>query len=98
MAALAICAVTAALLRDRTDTQAPPPVRPGQPPPPDPGTIPLTIPEVRRLLAALLLRPAPPGHAIHWLTWRRRHQARARWHHQRTRLELAALSPIPLVR
>ena len=28
MAALAICAVTAALLRDRTDTQAPPPVRP----------------------------------------------------------------------
>ena len=28
MAALAICAVTAALLRDRTDTQAPPPVTP----------------------------------------------------------------------
>ena len=26
MAALAICAVTAALLKDRTDTQAPPPV------------------------------------------------------------------------
>jgi SRSO17 transposase len=37
MAALAICAVTAALLKDRTDTQAPPPVRPDQPPPPDPG-------------------------------------------------------------
>ena len=34
MAALAICAVTAALLRDRTDTQAPPPTRPGQPPRP----------------------------------------------------------------
>jgi hypothetical protein len=34
MAALAVCAVTAALLRDRTDTQAPPPVRPGQRPPP----------------------------------------------------------------
>jgi hypothetical protein len=34
MAALAACAVTAALLRGRTDTQAPPPVRPGQPPPP----------------------------------------------------------------
>ena len=33
MAALAICAVTAALLRDRTDTQAPPPLRPDQPPP-----------------------------------------------------------------
>jgi SRSO17 transposase len=86
MAALAICAVTAALLRDRTSTQAPPPVRPGQPPPPDPGMIPLTVPEIRRLLAACLAAPSPPGHAGHWLDWRRRHQARARWYHQRTRL------------
>ena len=61
MAALAICAVTAALLRDRTDTQAPPPVRPDQPPPADPGMIPLTIPEIKRLLAALTTRPLPPG-------------------------------------
>ena len=30
MAALAVCAVTAAQLRDRTGTQAPPPGRPGQ--------------------------------------------------------------------
>ena len=37
MAALAICAVTAALLRHRTDTQAPPPTRPGQPHPPTPA-------------------------------------------------------------
>jgi hypothetical protein len=36
MAVLAICAITAALLHDRTDTQAPPPVGPGQPPPGDP--------------------------------------------------------------
>jgi SRSO17 transposase len=86
MAALAICAVTAALLRERTDTQAPPPVTPGQPPPPDPGMIPLTVPEIRRLLAAALQRPDPPGHAARWLNWRRRHQARARWFHQRTRL------------
>lgn len=41
MAALAICAVTAAQVKDRTDTQAPPPVRPDQPPPPEPGMIPL---------------------------------------------------------
>ena len=34
MAALAICAVTAALLRRRTDTRAPGPVRPDQPRPP----------------------------------------------------------------
>ena len=85
MAALAICAITAALLRHRTGTQAPLPVRPGQPPPADPGMIPLTIPETARLLAALLPAP-PPGHAGHWLTWRRRHQALARWYHHRTRL------------
>jgi hypothetical protein len=86
MAALAICAITAALLKDRTDAQAPPPARPGQPPPADPGLIPLTVPEIARLLAAQLTQPAPPGHAACWLTWRRRHQARARWYHQRTRL------------
>jgi hypothetical protein len=88
MAALAICAVTAALLRDRTSTQAPPPARPGQPPPASPGMIPLTIPEISRLLAASLLRPSPPGHAWHWLDWRRSHQARARWYHQRSRLAI----------
>jgi len=86
MAALAICAVTAALLRDRTDTQAPPPVRPDQKPPDDPGMIPLTVPEVKRLLAAALARPSPPGHADHWSGWTRRHQARSRWFHQRARL------------
>ena len=84
MAALAACAVTAALLRDSTDTQAPAPVRPNQAPPADPGMIPLTVPEIMRLLA---MPPArPPGHAEHWVNWRRRHQARSRWYHQRTRL------------
>ena len=86
MAALAICAITAALLHDRTDTQAARPARPGQPPPPDPGMIPLTVPEIRRLLAAFLARPSPPGHADHWSGWRRRHQARSRWYHHRARL------------
>ena len=37
MAALAICAITAALLRGRTDTQPPPPVRPGSRHPPTRG-------------------------------------------------------------
>jgi len=86
MAALAVCAVTAALLKDRTDTQAWPPVRPDQPPPADPGMIPLTIPEIKRILAALTTRPRPPGQVVHWDAWTRRHQARARWFHQRTRL------------
>jgi SRSO17 transposase len=86
MATLAICAVTAAQLRDRTDTQAPPPVTPGQAPPREPGMIPLTVHEVKRLLAAALDRPAPDGHAARWLNWRRRHQARSRWFHQRAHL------------
>ena len=86
MAALAICAVTAAQLRDRTGAQAPPPARPGQAPPPDPGLIPLTVHEVKRLLAAAFHHPRPDAHAAHWLEWRRRHQARSRWFHQRTRL------------
>ncbi len=96
MAALAICAITTALLRDRTDTQAPPPVRPGQPPPAEPGMIPLTIPEIKRLLAALTTRPLPRWLVIHWDAWTRRHQARSRWFHKRARLarnaEIALLS------
>ena len=96
MAALAICAITAALLKDRTDTQAPPPVRPSQPPPPEPGMIPLTIPEIKRLLAALTTRPLPRWLVIHWDAWTRRHQARSRWFHKRARLardaEIALLS------
>ena len=86
MAALAVCAVTAAQLRDRTGTQAPPPVSPGQAPPPDPGMIPLTVPEIKRLLAAALQPVHPRGHDARWLNWRRRHQARTRWFHQRARL------------
>jgi SRSO17 transposase len=82
MAALAICAVTAALLRRRTDTRAPAPVRPDQLPPADPGLIPLTVPETARLLA----HPPPPGAATHWLAWRRRHQALSAWYHHRARL------------
>jgi hypothetical protein len=85
MAALAICAVTAAHLRNRTDTQAPP-ARPDEPPPRDPGLIPLTVHEVKWLLAAALSQPEPPGHAARRLEWRRLHQARSRWFHQRARL------------
>jgi len=86
MAALAICAITAAQLKDRTDTQAPPPVRPDQPPPAEPGMIPLTIPEIKRLLAALITPALPRWLVIHWDAWTRRHQARSRWFHKRARL------------
>ena len=86
MAALAICAVTAAQLKDRTGAQAPPPARHSDAPPADPGLIPLTVREIRRLLADALSHPKPPGHAARWLEWRRRHQARSRWFHKRARL------------
>jgi len=87
MAALAVCAVTAALLRGRTGSQAPSPAAPDQAPPADPGMIPLTIPEIKRLIAACTARSSPPGHVIRWDAWTRRHQARARWFHQRARLK-----------
>jgi hypothetical protein len=48
--------------------------------------IPLTVAEVKRLLATAFARNHPEGHAFRWLAWRRRHQARSRWFHQRTRL------------
>ena len=64
----------------------PPPAGPAQAPPANAGLIPLTVREIQRLLAAALSRPQPPGHAARWLQWRRRHQARSRWFHQRARL------------
>ncbi len=85
-AALAVCAVTAALLRDRTDSQALEPLHPDQPPPTDPGLIPLTIPEIKRLIADATTTPPAPEHTTHWVNWRRTHQARSRWFHKRTRL------------
>ena len=66
MAALATWAVTAALLKDRTHTQAPPPATPDRLRRKTPGMTPLTVPEIRRVLAAAFQRPAParPRHAL----------------------------------
>ncbi|TMR87897.1 IS701 family transposase [Nonomuraea basaltis] len=86
MAALAICAASAAAARRHTDTQAPPPQRPDQPPPTDPGMIPLTVAEIKRLFNAATAATPALLHTAHWSIWRRRHQARARWFHKRTRL------------
>ena len=93
MAAYALLAVTTA----RAKAAHPAPVLPSdedQPPPADYGMIALTIPELQRLLPVIL--PARPrrnsdtGFHLAWSEWRRRHQARARWHHYRTRLALIA--------
>ncbi|MFD2352736.1 hypothetical protein ACFSTC_30790 [Nonomuraea ferruginea] len=55
----------------------------------DPGLIPLTVAEVKRLFNAVTGHPPTLEHTVHWSTWRRRHQARARWFHHRARLATA---------
>jgi SRSO17 transposase len=75
---------------------APVPARPGQPCPPGIGPVKLTIAETARLIrlarqhAAGLITSARLAFCLRWSRWRRRHQARARWHHYATRLAAAA--------
>ncbi len=47
----------------------------------------MTVPEIRRVLAALTARPLPPSLIVHWDAWARRHPARARWFHKPARLQ-----------
>lgn len=85
LTALAVCAVTAA----QAKTQAQQPILPTTPddePPHDPGLIALTVAEIKRLFLLVTRRLQPETHHLHWTWWRRRHQARARWFHHRTRL------------
>jgi SRSO17 transposase len=86
MAALAVCAITAAQNRMMTGNTAPPPTGPADIPPTNPGLIPMTVAEIKRLVNLLTRSWRGLGHHLSWHTWRRRHQARARWFHQRTRL------------
>jgi hypothetical protein len=55
----------------------------------DPGLVKVSVPEARRL--AQVAGGAPMSRAARdlgyaWSRWRRRHQARARWHHYHARL------------
>ncbi len=93
MAALAVCAATAALARPRTSTLARPPTSPDELPPPDPGLIPLTVAEIKRIFNLVTCTWQTIRHYLHWSWWRRRHQARARWFHQRARLRRQTASP-----
>jgi len=85
MAALAICAVTAADLR-KTSPALPVPTRADQLPPEDPGLIAFTVPEIKRLYILFSQTLHSIAHGLRWSRWRRRHQARARWYHHRARL------------
>jgi hypothetical protein len=86
MAALAVCAVNRRPAQEPHRNAGTPAGQPDAAPPADPGLVPLSVREVRRLLAAALAHPKPAGHAARWLQWRRRHQARSRWFHKRARL------------
>jgi hypothetical protein len=49
--------------------------------------LPMTVPEVRRLLRGVVWQSAPPEEALlRWSQWRRRHQQRAKRCHYRQRL------------
>jgi SRSO17 transposase len=101
-AAPAACADTTAAASGNTASDselqfcrggAPLPGSAGQPCPPDIAPIELSITETARIerLArdwkAGLITAARLAFHLRWSHWRRRHQARARWHHYSTRLE-----------
>lgn len=86
-AMLAICAVTTAMRRQATSTLPPAPASPTEAPPADPGLIPLTVAEVKRLFTLFTRTIHDLAHHLRWIWWRRRHQARARWYHHRARLQ-----------
>ncbi|MGW3606389.1 IS701 family transposase [Micromonospora sp. NPDC005161] len=74
MLALAVLTILAATCAEQPDS--------------DPDIIALTVAEIRRLLNAFVLAlPLPPAHTLHWSTWRRTSQARARRSHYQRRLE-----------
>jgi hypothetical protein len=51
----------------------------------DAGLIPVTVPELLRLLRGIVIPPPrrDRGHRLHWPAWRRRHQYHARQAHRR---------------
>jgi len=93
MAALAVCAITAALTRPRTASLARPPTSHDDLPPGDPGLIALTVAEIQRVFNLLTHTQQTIRHYLRWSWWRRRHQARARWFHHRARLRKRMAEP-----
>lgn len=78
MLAHAILTVIAARERDHHTDTAPDPA--------DRALIPLTFNEIRRLFTRLITNTIHTiDHWLHWSTWRRRHQARAKTSHYRRR-------------
>jgi SRSO17 transposase len=65
-----------------------------QPPGDDPGLVKVSVPEARRLLrlATTPISRVTRDTGYAWSRWRRRHQARARWHHYHAQLKAARLT------
>jgi SRSO17 transposase len=65
-----------------------------RPPGDDPGLVKVSVPEARRLarLATAPVSRAARDLGYAWSRWRRRHQARARWHHYHARLKAARVT------
>jgi SRSO17 transposase len=61
------------------------------PPGTEPGLVKISVPEARRLarLATAPMTAAARHLGYAWSRWRRRHQARARWHHYHAQLKAA---------
>jgi hypothetical protein len=85
IAALAVCAVAAADARARSQP-LPVPASRTEPPPANLDPIPLTVVEIKKLFNVASRTWPSTSHCLHWSSWRRRHQARARWYHHRARL------------
>ena len=62
-----------------------------EPAPEDPGMVKVSVPEARRLLnlATTPMTAAARQLGYAWSRWRRKHQARARYHHYQARLRAA---------
>ena len=65
-----------------------------RPPGDDPGLVKVSVPEARHLarLATAPVSRAARDLGYAWSRWRRRHQARARWHHYHARLKAARVT------
>jgi SRSO17 transposase len=63
-----------------------------EPPPKHPGMVKVSVPESRRLLrlATTPMTAAARQLGYAWSRWRRKHQARARYHHYKARLQAAS--------
>ena len=67
------------------------PASPNQPPPEDPGMVKVSVPEAHRLMrmATTPMTATARAAGYAWSRWRRRHQARARYHHYQAQLRAA---------